>query len=567
MTAETELKIKVNADTQGIGGIQGVEKAFKRVKDETEKAERLAGLLAQEYKLSQKEAAQVAAELKRVSAETDRAQKSATGLGKIYEGVAQGIGQGLTGLATDLVRGSVDAVKELSGAVFEAGERFDSARAKVSTLTDDADGLAAVLENVTGEVKNQVGTTELLEGSYDILSAGFTDTADAALIAEASVKGATGGFSDFGTVADATTSVLNAYGLAATEAESITDKFLATQNAGKITVDQYAQQIGKVAPLAAQAGVSLDELNGFIATATVSGVQVESSFSGLRQALAAVLKPTSEAASFAEELGIEFDATALRTKGLSGIMEELNATGNDTPEVLQKLFGSVEAVAAIAPSAGEGLATLKENIDASANSAGASNEAFEKIAESISGLLTSIRNQLDDSLAAIGTAFGPALEGGLQLINDILAEAGKASDGLGAIADASERLNAALTENPELAEKLGQAFGALADTVVQQIAQIIDGLAAIAENEQSVEASSEAIDQFREALVAVGETIRLLIGVANGLLEIVGAGRDIPAVSNAFKTLGPTLTALLNPLGLIGQAIDKLRQGVKNLRG
>ncbi len=45
---------------------------------------------------------------------------------------------------------------------------------------------------------------------------------------------------------------------------------------GKIVVDQYAQQIGRIAPIAAGAGVSIDELNAAISAVTATGVPVES---------------------------------------------------------------------------------------------------------------------------------------------------------------------------------------------------------------------------------------------------------------------------------------------------
>ncbi|MBE7384367.1 MAG: phage tail tape measure protein [Leptolyngbya sp. SIO1E4] len=557
MAAETELRIKVNADTQAIGGIKQVEKAIRQVAKDNEKASRLAGLLAQEYKLSEKEAAQVAAELRRVQAETRKAGNEARGLANIFDGVAQGIGQQLTSTATDAVRSTVSQFKELASAAIDAGNAFDAARAKVSTLTDDADGLAEVLENVTGEVRNQVGTTELLEGSYDILSAGFTDTADAAKITEASVKGAIGGFSDFGTVADAATSVLNAYGETADEVDSIVDKFIATQNAGKITVDQYAQQIGKVAPLAAQAGVSLDELNGFIATATAQGVQVESSFSGLRQGIAAVLKPTSDAASFAEELGIQFDAAALRTKGLSGILAELNARGLDTPEILTRLFGSVEAVAAIAPSAGEGFKTLQQNIDASAQSAGESDEAFEKVATSIDGLVKSLQTQFGETLRQIGIAFGPVLQGGLQLLVDILAEAGEQSDGLDAIADAGERLKQAIEGNPELVQRLGEALATVADAAISFAASGIDAITNFVSSADAVDGAGDAIETFADALKATETILRAFASVvqfASENSEVLGVAIQLLAARFALLKLQAAVTGLQGLAGAAGTA-------------
>jgi hypothetical protein len=72
--------------------------------------------------------------------------------------------------------------------------------------------------------------------------------------------------------------------------------------------------------------------------------------------LSAILKPTAEASQLAAALGIQFDATALKTKGMSrASLPNSMPKGADTPEVLTQLFGSVEAVAAIAPSTGAGI--------------------------------------------------------------------------------------------------------------------------------------------------------------------------------------------------------------------
>ena len=134
--------------------------------------------------------------------------------------------------------------------------------------------------------------------------------------------------SDIATVSDAVTSVLNAYGLSADKAGKLVDGFIQTQNDGKIVVNQYAQQIGRLAPIAAAAGVSIEEVNAAVSAVTATGVSAESTFAGLRQGIAAILKPTSEAKKLAEELGIEFDAQALKANGLGGVLQEvINKTG------------------------------------------------------------------------------------------------------------------------------------------------------------------------------------------------------------------------------------------------
>lgn len=312
-------------------------------------------------------------------------------------------------------------INNLAASARTAAVAFDTAVAKVSTLSDDAQAVGVAMQQLQKDLDNQVNATELATAAYDVLSSGAKNAADTASVLSASTKGAIGGFSSVGTVADATTSVLNAYGLSFDQAGKVVDTFIATQNAGKIVVDQYAQQIGKVAPLAAQAGISLNELNGFIATATIKGVQAEPAFSGLRAAIAAVLKPSEEAKQLASELGVAFDAQALKTKGLSGILGELNAKGKDTPEVLTQLFGSIEAVTAIAPATGAGFKDLGKNIEASANSAGAAETAFNKVSASLEGRQKAALNEINAALVSLGqgvvAAVTPLLEAVATLVS------------------------------------------------------------------------------------------------------------------------------------------------------
>ena len=197
----------------------------------------------------------------------------------------------------------------------------DFASAKVKTLGVDVDTLNPKLGSLSNQLSGQVSQLDLLSASYDVASAGFGEVAELSDVLKASQLGATGGFSELATVADATTSVLNAYGLESDQAAKLVDGFIQTQNDGKIVVDQYAQQIGRLAPIAAGAGVGIDELNAAISTVTATGVPVESTFAGLRQVIASIQKPTSEASKAAEKLGIDFSATALSTKGLGGVPE------------------------------------------------------------------------------------------------------------------------------------------------------------------------------------------------------------------------------------------------------
>ena len=281
----------------------------------------------------------------------------------------------------------------------------DFATAKVKTLGVDADALKPKLASLSNELSGQVAQLDLLSASYDVASAGFGEVAELSDVLKASQLGATGGFSELATVADATTSVLNAYGLSSDQAAKLVDGFIQTQNDGKIVVDQYAQQIGRLAPIAAGAGVGIDELNAAISTVTATGVPVESTFAGLRQVIASIQKPTSEAAKAAEKLGIDFSATALSTKGLGGVLEELVAKGGASEETLAQFFGSVEARTAILPLLNDQLVSFNKNLENQANAQGTAAQAAFEAQNTIQGQLTRLGSAFTN-LTTEGSEFG-----------------------------------------------------------------------------------------------------------------------------------------------------------------
>lgn len=213
-------------------------------------------------------------------------------------------------------------LSQLKNDAVAAFKGFDAAKVKLSTIGEAGKALGGELQGLSKELGFQVSATDLAKSGYSSLSGGFDKAGESVKILKAATVGAVGGFSDADTVTKALVATLNSYGLGADKASEVVDKFAAVQQNGLITIDDYAKQIARLAPLANSAGVKLDELNGFIATATAKGVPAEQAFGGLRQAIAATLKPSSEATELARALGIQFDAQALKTKGLSGIIGE-----------------------------------------------------------------------------------------------------------------------------------------------------------------------------------------------------------------------------------------------------
>jgi hypothetical protein len=223
----------------------------------------------------------------------------------------------------------------------QIGQETQAAIAANATLTDDSKGLDKTFQDLTKSLNYQTNSLELNTVGYDVLSAGVTKTADIIKVMEAGVKGAKGGFSDLGTITDATTTIMNAFHKPASEANKIVDQMIQTQNDGKIVAREYGQQIGVVASSAASAGVSLEDLNAVIGVATVSGVQVSSTFTGLRQAISNIASPSQQAKDMAKELGIEFSQQAIKSKGFAAVLKDVAGATKGNAEQIAKLFDSV----------------------------------------------------------------------------------------------------------------------------------------------------------------------------------------------------------------------------------
>lgn len=294
----------------------------------------------------------------------------------------------------------------ITGAAFTLQKAFNTladqsrAEAALQSLGVNSEIASAQFAELSRELRGQASSVELTAAAYDVASAGFVEVSQQAQILEASTKGAVGGMSELNTVGNAVTSVLNAYGMSADQAGSLVDGFIQTQNDGKIVLAEYATQIGRLAPTASAAGVGIDELNAAISTITAQGVPVEATFTGLNQALVSILKPTKEAQDLAKSLGIEFNETALRTKGFGGLLSEVaEATGGSTSQ-LTSLFGSVDALKSILPLVNDNLQKFDKNLNNQKKSAGVAEKAFKDMSSTLEGAVKELQSAFVGLIAA-----------------------------------------------------------------------------------------------------------------------------------------------------------------------
>ena len=486
--------------------------------------------------------------------------KSFFGAGAGAKGAAVGFRTAGAALMTALgpLTAGLTAVAFLTKA-FQNLAAADFASTKVKTLGVDVESLKPKLSTLSNELSGQASQLDLLSASYDVASAGFGEVSELTDVLKASQQGATGGFSDLGTVADATTSVLNAYGKSSDEAARLIDGFIQTQNDGKIVVDQYAKQIGRIAPIASGAGVSIEELNAAISSVTAAGVPVESTFAGLRQVIASIQKPTSEASKIAEKLGIDFSASALKSKGLSGVLEEIVANGGASAENLSKLFGSVEALTAIQPLLNDELVSFNKNLENQANAQGVAAKASFEAQNTIQGQLTRLSSAFTN-LTTEGSEFGVVIREVLK-IAAVTVEALKSAIEISLLAP----IRVIVGFVKQIGTVIGEALGIEATNTLFNLEQ---GWIAIKEAITDLTGRAEFIGKVIGQVVAV--TIRNVIRLRNKIVE-----GFIKAAEPVVKFFQGLQQSVLNVAGNIvkffrqafQKLIDIIPEPLKNLLG
>ena len=262
--------------------------------------------------------------------------------------------------------------------VFSTLVKQDFAEAKFESLGGNSEKLVDRLKLVSSELHNSASVTELTAASYDVASAGFSRAADAANVLKAASLGATGGFADLNTTGNALTSVLNAYALSAEEATSVMDKFIQTQNDGKIVVAEYAANIGKVASVASMLNIPLSEVNAIIAQATANGVKSEVAFTGLKTSMLKLV--SSEGQKKLEKFGVTINASTIEAEGLAANLEKLSGLGT---QALTDIFGA-EAIQVMAPILND-MERFRDLIDSQNASMGVSANAAFTAADTLQG--------------------------------------------------------------------------------------------------------------------------------------------------------------------------------------
>ena len=260
----------------------------------------------------------------------------------------------------------------------KAADDFQKKVANVATLVDtakvDVGAMATGLLSLSGEL----GSAKDLTGAlYQALSASVEPAKAVQFVAD-SAKFAGAALISTEKSVDLLTTSVNAYGTENLSAAEASDKLFSIIKLGKTDGAQLSAVIGKSIPLAANMGVSFDELGASIAIMTRQGVKSTEATTQFNSTLTAFLKPSTDMTAALKEIGFESGSAAVEQLGFKGAMDAVLATTDGSTDATAKLFRNTRALRGVMALTGDAAKDYDNVLNEITNSAGATQIAFDK---------------------------------------------------------------------------------------------------------------------------------------------------------------------------------------------
>ncbi|MDS4030929.1 MAG: phage tail tape measure protein [Candidatus Contendobacter sp.] len=395
---------------------------------------------------------------------------------------------------------------------------FEASSRAVGTFRQDildyAQGSTQSIESINKALQNAIG-----QGVDYADSLGVLKEAERLAVAQA------------GSLDSATSllvGTLNAYGLGMDQAAKLSDQFSITIRDGKISVEELSALLANVSPIAAAAGIGFDQVGSAIAVLTAQGFKAESAITGVRNIIEGIIKPTGQAADYAAQLGISFNAQALQAKGLNGVLEDVfKATGGNVEKMAQ-LFTTTEGLGAALALGGKGAGQFADELRLMATETGTTQAAFEKMANSVELGSQRVKNSIEIAFINLGTPlldeFGAIQTGVAKIFQDIAR---------------SLESGGALTPVVAALESFGQQIGAVVSIIADNLPAALTRLDFSGLIDSFGGLGREIANLF--GILTDGADITTAEGLATVLQKIVDSGQSltitVTGIISAFRPL------------------------------
>ena len=373
------------------------------------------GVLSEKTTETEKNLDEAAEAARKASEEVEKFGDKSEETGKQSEESSKKSRDGIKELQGVLASAGIAAtLNEIKNGFFdcsEAAAQFETSTAMVATIADTSQKSLSSISKEVRSYSNETGeaASDMAEATYQAISASI-NTADAAAFAGTATKLAVGGFTSATTAVDVLTTAINAYGLAASDATQLSDYLITTQNLGKTSVDQLAQSVGKVIPLASAYNVQMDNLSSAYAVLTANGIATAESGTYLKS----MLNELGDTGSGVSEVllnstGKTFAQLMEQGYSLGDVMAMLGNAVDGDSTAFNALWNSTEAGIGALSLFNAGADKYNSVLESMRTSAGATEKAYSTMADTTDKSKQRMENAFNNLKISVGDVLNPAL--------------------------------------------------------------------------------------------------------------------------------------------------------------
>src|SRR5690606_22032129 len=188
---------------------------------------------------------------------------------------------------------------------------------------------------------------------------------------------------DLGRAADITTNIMSGFNMEADKTQQVADMLAAAASSANTSVEQMGTAMSYVAPVAAGAGISLEETAAAIGILSDAGIQGERAGTALRGIIASLQNPTGATKRALEKLGLTAEDIDPSMNSLADILRKLEEAGIDS-SIAMELVGvqSGPALIALLNQGSDGLGKFTQDLE---NSEGAAAQMAKTMSDNTKG--------------------------------------------------------------------------------------------------------------------------------------------------------------------------------------
>lgn len=333
------------------------------------------------------------------------------------------LGKFALGAVAGGVTAATAAVLGFSGKALAEFTTFEKGMAEVFTL------LPGITETAMDEMISQVQyaanvfgilPNEVVPAVYQAISAGVPADNVLDFISTAS-KAAIGGVTTLETAVDGISSVVNAYGREVLSAQQASDLLFTAVKLGKTDFTQLSNSLFNVVPTAASLGVGLEQVTAALAVMTAQGTPTSVATTQLRQLFIELSKEGTKLNEIFMQTANQSFTDFIKNGGNVGeALDMIRSAVGGSDDEFRNLFGSVEAMNAALGISGPNAESFASALDQMAQSAGATDKAFNTMTKTIAFQANRLQAKLSNLFINFGRQLEPFAAKAIEQIGDIV---------------------------------------------------------------------------------------------------------------------------------------------------